>query len=63
MGSSHRDWASRGLFTGIAMVSGLVSVEFCYKLNANEHCKAQALTWLFSVSVFSFMAHNDGIWA
>ena len=23
-GSSHRDWASRGLFTGVAMVSGLV---------------------------------------
>ena len=24
VGSSHRDWASRGLFTCIAMVSGLV---------------------------------------
>ena len=23
-GSSRRDWASRGLFTGVAMVSGLV---------------------------------------
>ena len=24
VGSSHRDWASRGLFTGVAMVSGRV---------------------------------------
>ena len=24
VGSSHRDWASRGLFTGVAMVTGLV---------------------------------------